>query len=163
MAVVFTSLATGTTQWKEVGRTDVVANTPGAAAARGSWCFCVCVRARACVCVCHPRYPVPSWNAPWMLRRAVERSKTFAGGSLQPRNPRPSSPSCPPADPQFVRPVLVRFVEGSAQPMRVVLYDADRLSRPERLSLASQDYIGEEGMELWAEWAGCRFAKSVRP
>ncbi len=32
IAAIFTSLATGTTQWKEVGRTDVVANTPGAAA-----------------------------------------------------------------------------------------------------------------------------------
>ncbi|KAL4422477.1 hypothetical protein ABPG75_008674 [Micractinium tetrahymenae] len=79
LAVVYTSLATGTTEWKEAGRTDVVANT---------------------------------------------------------------------ADPQFVRPVLVRYTAAAAQPMRIVLYDADRLGRPERLSLSSQDYIGEAEFAL---------------
>lgn len=43
-----------------------------------------------------------------------------------------------------MRPVLVRYTQGSVQPMRIALYDADRLGRPERLSLASQDYIGEQ-------------------
>lgn len=79
MAVIFTSLATGTTEWKEVGRTDAIANTP---------------------------------------------------------------------DPQFVRPVLVRYTQNAAQPMRIVLYDVDRLGRPERLRLASQDYIGEAEFSL---------------
>lgn len=56
------------------------------------------------------------------------------------------APPCTSADPDWVRPVLAKALpaDGGPQPMRVVVYDADRRSStPDALSLGSQDYLGE--------------------
>lgn len=55
-----------------------------------------------------------------------------------------------PAGPEWVRPVLAKSsgADGGPQPMRVVVYDADRRANsPDSLTLTSQDYIG--GLAGW--------------
>ncbi|PSC75962.1 BONZAI 3-like isoform X1 isoform A [Micractinium conductrix] len=48
------------------------------------------------------------------------------------------------SDPEWVKPILERYTADAAQPMKVVIYDVDSIAKkPEALSLASQDYIGE--------------------
>lgn len=63
--------------------------------------------------------------------------------------------SAPPAEPSWVRPVLASYSQGSAQPMRVVVYDVDKVTRTAKqtkgLNLASQDYLGG-WVGGWGRW-----------